>query len=147
MELANLVRQAFDLWQRHLIGTNRTPEKYRSTLYHFDETIKCMLRSFLPLAGTPGIGDAVEACMKSILPSEGDLKDHCEIRYLWGFWFQALLVLCAMNLVMEYASTISLTKRELIRRGYLDKFIAEAEHPDYTGLKTLFKSTVWNDSL
>jgi hypothetical protein len=104
---------------------------------------KVMLRSFTPLVGTPGISDSIRTCVDAILPCELDLKDDCNIRYLWGFWFQALFLSCAANLTTEYASLIALTRKELARRAYLDKFVAEADYPEYVALKTLFKSPLW----
>jgi hypothetical protein len=143
LELAELTNQAFGIWRRWTAEMNLTSEKYRSSLYHLDETIKCMVRSFIPLISS-STDDAIKLCVETILPREGDLKRDCDIRFIWGFWFQVLLVLSTANLTAEYAAAIALTKNELSRRKYLDRFIAEAEYPEYAPLTKLFRSAVWN---
>ncbi len=140
MDLAELVRRAFTLWRQYLAEGNLTREEYRETLYHFDETIKCLLRSFISLVGTPGLDEAIALCMKTVLPHEADLMEDCDIRYVWGFWFQAMLVIVAVNAVDQHEAAIALTKKELVRRSYFDKFMAEAEYPDYEAVRSLFKS-------
>jgi hypothetical protein len=141
--LASLVERAFAQWREYVRDFPGTREDYKATLYHFDETIKCMLRSLIPLRDFPYGVEAIKRCAHVILPREADYMEDCDIRYIWGFWFQALLVLCTSKLVAEHDSAILLTKKELVRRGYLDNFMAESNYPDYKALKELFQSDLW----
>ena len=145
-ELSHLLLQAFNLWRSHVAEGRPTQQEYKATLYHFDETIKCILRSFISLTDTPHFKEAIDIWMSTILPRDEDRMEDCDIRHLWGFWFQALLVVCAANRITEFATAIARTKRELVRRSYLDKFMAEAEYPDYELLRELFKKPAWRDT-
>ena len=142
LELADLTTEAFRLWRRWTAEMKPAPQQYRSSLYHLDETIKCMLRSFISLP-TSVTHKAIKLCAEVILPEEGDLKEDCDIRFIWGLWFQVLLVLSVTNLFGEHAPAIARIKKELIHRNYFDKFIAEAEYPEYAPLKKLFASAGW----
>ena len=142
MGLAELVRRSFVLWRRFVAEGNMTREEYRKTLYHFDETVKCLLRSFISLVGTKDVQEAIAVCVEAVLPRRGDLMGDCDIRYLWGFWFQMLFVVSVANLANQYAEAIAVTKKELIRRAYYDKFMAEAEYPDYAPVRDIFRQFV-----
>ena len=138
LELADLAERAFVLWRRYLTEGNWPRAQYQKTLYHFDETVKCLLRSFISLAGAPDVDKAIAVCAKIVLPHDGDLMEDCDIRYLWGFWFQMLLVITTANLAEHYEKAIALTKKELVRRSYFDRFMAEAEYPEYAAMRTIF---------
>lgn len=138
LELADLTRRAFVLWRRYASEGQWPLEKYQKTLYHFDESVKCLLRSLITLIGASGVDEAIARCAKEVLPRHGDLMEDCDIRYVWGFWFQMLFVIATANCADHYAQAIELTKRELVRRLYFDRFMAEAEYPEYAVMRTIF---------
>lgn len=139
--LAEFTRRAFTLWRRYTTEERRTPEEYRNTLYHFDETVKCLVRSLTLLSDAADLDKAIGTCVEAILPSDGDLMEDCNIRFLWGFWFQMLLAISLVGLQEQYVEQIALTKRELVRRDYFDRFMAETEYPEYASLRDIFGRT------
>jgi hypothetical protein len=90
-----------------------------------------------------GTNNAIKICAEAILPQEQDLKEDCDIRNIWGFWFQVFLVLSKRGLENEYQFAIALTKKELLRRGYFDRFMAEIEYPEYAPVRNLMKEAHW----
>lgn len=136
--LFSLLLNSFSLWRTFVSGSPMQPEEYRTTLYHFDETIKCMLRSLIAYGGMKKFGE-VAARLTMLLPSEQDLMEDCNIRFLWGIWFQVILVICKLELLDQCRAAITFTLAELRRRQYLDKFIAEIDYPDYQVMKQILE--------
>jgi hypothetical protein len=138
VSLSNMLHDAFIFWRKAIIAHEPSPESYRETLYHWDETLKTVIRSF-----TASSSDTGEALV-TLLPSDRDRMRDCNIRYLWGIWFQALLVMRILGLDKLFAGQIELTMSELKDRGYYDKFLAETHYPDYAPLRELLQSLQQN---
>ena len=136
-ELLDMLAQSMTLWRSFVTTLQPQPDTYRETLYHFDETLKCMIRSCVAFREPGQVKDAAEA-LSDLLPSDSDSMDDCNIRYVWGIWFQVILVICRLGMDQEYAGPISSTLDVLRERKYLDKFIAETDYPDYAAMRHLF---------
>ena len=97
-----MLAQSKTLWRSFESTLQPQPDTYRETLYHFDETLKCMIRSCVAFQEPGQVKDAAEA-LSDLLPSGSDPMDDCNIRYVWGIWFQVILVICRLGMDQEYA--------------------------------------------
>jgi hypothetical protein len=70
-----------------------------------------------------------------LLPNADDPMEDSEIRYIWGIWFQVIYVLARCGLTQEGEVAVGRALRVLKARGYLDKFIAELDYPDYSVMR------------
>lgn len=134
--LANILRQAFSLWRGSVERRQSPPDTYRETLYHLDETVKCIARSYLAFKHRPEL-KAILPDLVSLLPAAADPQDGCPIRYAWGIWFQVLFTICQMGRAEHYPSEVRFTLETVKRRGYLDKWIAETDLDDYAAMRGL----------
>lgn len=136
--LSELLHDCFEFW-RSALGENASigPDEYRATLYHVDETLKCIIRSFVCVGDNPSV-----AALLRLLPTPGDRMAECNIRFAWGIWFQVVLVLCKLGVGGRYLPQIRFALGELRHRDYYDKFMAETEYPDYQIMRPLIKEAL-----
>jgi hypothetical protein len=134
------LERSFDQWRTFIATTSVHPDVYRTTTYHFDETIKTMIRSVLAFKDDPALGDALNR-IAAMLPHEADRSEDCNIRYIWGIWFQFIFVLVRLGFAEKFKDKIEFTKAELEHRGYLDKFKAETDFADYAVMSSLFPAS------
>lgn len=134
--LSQLLYDCFEFW-RNALTTEPSigPDEYRSTLYHLDETLKCIARSFMCFGDAPNVGMP----LLRLLPTSDDRMEDCNIRFVWGIWFQVILVLCKLGIADRYSSQVRFALNELKRRDYYDKFVAETDYPDYQIMKPFVK--------
>lgn len=135
-ELARIILESMRFWREALKTAPLDGNHYRTTLYHFDETLKVMIRSVLAFEHGDGMSSLADSLF-DLLPSEEDTMEDCSIRYLWGVWFQVLFVLETLGFLSIDNKHVAFTVKELRRRAYWDKFIAEAEYEDYAILRPL----------
>lgn len=138
-DLFELLQECFIKWRGFLREQSDDPNEYRRTLYHFDETVKCVVRSFLAFHDRKGVEEVV-ADFDMLLPRNEDTMDDCNIRYIWGIWFQLLFVICRLDLVEAHQRAIQSTLDTLERRNYLQNFAAETFHPDYAVMRPLLRN-------
>jgi hypothetical protein len=136
--LIDLLHESFRVWRQFVSHSDIDPDVYRTTIYHFDETVKAVIRSFTASSLATTRDDIRH--LTSLLPGPDDLMEDCNIRFIWGIWFQVILVLCRLNKSKEHSDAIQFTFDELKRRNYFDKFKAETDHADYLVMKELFKA-------
>jgi hypothetical protein len=137
--LLELLQECIALWRSFLGTIPEDPALYRTTLYHFDETVKCIVRSFVSFTDSNDIVGIIDR-LAAFLPSEEDRMDDCDIRYVWGIWFQIIYVMCRYDATSRQAPRIGFVFAELKRRGYLENFLAEIDCPDYDLMRFLIKS-------
>jgi len=130
-EMAALLQESMTLWRRAVAERNPEPHIYRETLYHFDETIKCFIRSMLCFSDQKDSHHSLAAQLAGLLPTAADRMEDCNIRFVWGIWFQLIFVLCALRLDDVHWDRIEGGLDIIRERGYLDKFAAEAGYPEY----------------
>ena len=137
-KLLEVINAAFTVWRQHPHAASGaiSPDFYRETLYHFDETIKICVRSVVAFRGEEIIRHLAPG-IASLLPHESDPMDDTEIRYLWGIWFQVIYVLLVCGVADDFQGLINHTLSELKRRKYFDSFVAEADYDDYRIMRTL----------
>ena len=71
--------------------------------------------------------------LETLLPLPDDRMERCNIRFL------VIFVMCFTQQDTRFRDRISFTLNELENRGYLDKFIAEADYPQYEPLRRVLK--------
>jgi hypothetical protein len=133
-KLARAIEASFALWRRAHQAKPIHPDLYRTTLYHFDETIKCLIRSTVAFANS-STASHLSDLLARLLPSADDPMDEANIRFVWGFWFQIAYVLMRLGTLDRHDREVRFLLAELRRRGYLDKFIAELDYEDYLPLR------------
>jgi hypothetical protein len=106
------------------------PDRYRRTLYHFDEAIKVFIRSFVVFEDEPGIESEIEHLVQ-YFPESGNSIADCGIRFAWGIWFQIAYVIVRLGMLERYERDLKALFCELGKQGYLENFIAEIDCPDY----------------
>ncbi len=137
-ELCAILDACMSLWRRVLSSAPLGRDRYRDTLYHLDETIKVIIRSFVVIPEGPSVNDAIERLL-SHLPRPEDRMDDVDIGYVWGIWFQIAYLLAHRGIAQMYGKQLSFMFQELKRRRYFDKFLSEIDHPNYEIMRALAK--------
>jgi hypothetical protein len=139
VKLEGMLTASFSFWRHATAALNPSPERYRQTLYHWDETIKIIIRSFTAPQYAAEKEQVVHALAR-LLPSADDPMRKSNVQYLWGIWFQVFFVIALLKLQDQLGEAINFTVDELRARSYYDKFVAESDYLDYSPVKSLLSS-------